>query len=154
MREPINFEIDDKKYMTSLYPATKGLKILTKLAKYAGAPLGMLAMLSGSEEKMNEEVSPNIISEMIQSVMNQLDEDIVIGLVNDILHTTKVISGNEHRTIQFDLDFAGEFSHLFKVLKAILSFQYADFFGELAGATQGLRRAEVNNSKKQKIVAR
>ena len=56
-----------------------------------------------------------------------------------------IFDGDTNRPIVFDIDFQGKLGHLFRLLKEILSFQYADFLGDLAAITP-----KIPASKKQK----
>jgi len=129
MRNSTEFEVDGARYRTTKYPATKGLKILTRLSQVAGEPMAMLM-----SEDLDKDVSPSFVGAAVRALVEKLDEDLVEMLVKDILSGTDIIDGSKTRPVLpcFDEEFAGRFGHLFKVLKEIVGFQYGDFFGGLA----------------------
>ncbi len=128
MQRTKEFYLDGKKYIATQYSATFGLKLLTRLAKIAGKSLGILMA-----QDMKEKVTPTLIAMLLEAVTGQIDDDGIVILANDVLTTTERIQDDgKHRKLIFDIDFAGEYGHLFKLLKEVLSFQYGDFFGEAA----------------------
>jgi hypothetical protein len=120
--------VDGKRYFTTQYSATKGLVLLTRLAKVVGKPLGILAL-----GKLDEKVTPELIGGIIESIASQIDENGVVGLVQDIISTTDYMQDDgKHRPLVFNTDFAGAYGHLFRLIKEVLAFQYGDFFAESA----------------------
>ncbi len=144
MQRSTEFAVGDRRYQTTQYPATKGLKLLTRLSKIVGKPLGMFA------SRLDEKATPDLIGNAIEAMLAQVDEEIVVKLVDDILSSTQIIENSTYRPINFNIDFAGSYGHLFKVIKEILSFQYSDFFGELADASAILRQDSTKPSTKIK----
>lgn len=128
MQRTKEIALDGKRYDTTQYSATFGLKLLTRLSKVIGKPLAILTTTD-----QDSEVGADLISRAVEALTKEIDEDSVLTLVLDILHTTTIVAnGNERRPIEFNTDFAGCYGHLFRLIKEVLSFQYSDFFGELA----------------------
>lgn len=136
MQRTTEFEVDGVKYATTQYPATKGLKLLTRLSKIIGKPMGVLTATGG----LDAEVTPDLIGSAIEALTSQIDEEIVDKIVKDALVSTEVLGEEGRRPLNFDIDFAGRYGHLFKVLKEVLAFQYGDFFDGVVGAGALLRR--------------
>ena len=128
MRETVKKTIDNQEYEFGQFPATGSLKILTRLAKIVGDPLGMFATAFGSDPKKNfldQNISGDVINKAVKILVSNLDEneviDIVKALMSQVLCEGKPI-------VNFDVHFQGRLGHLFKVIKACIEVQYSDFF--------------------------
>lgn len=123
------FEVDDIEYQVSNYTAKKGLKLLTRLVKVAGRPIGILA---GGASKMEEVGGEGIVADAIEALAQGLDENSTLSLIMDLVEGIIINADGRERLVVFDTDFQGKLGHLFKVLKEIVQFQFSDFLGGLA----------------------
>ncbi len=137
-RTPKDFQVDGVKYTTSLYSFDTSIEIGEKLGMLLAEPLAAVVDSGG----LKADVDAVLIKGAIGGLMTGLQNLDTVQLIKDILQTTKKIDNNERRPISFDLDFAGEHLHMFKVLKEVVAFQYADLFGMAAGAGDMLRQGK------------
>lgn len=140
MQTNTEIELDGEKYIVSLYAATRGFKLLTKLAKYLGRPLVALGASGG----LDADITPELITSLFDASNELLDENTLEKLVKEILDGVQIIDhkSNINRPINFDLDFRGRYSHLFKLLAQVLQFQYSDFLSELIARAKDLVPSE------------
>ena len=151
MQRTTELHVDERRYQSTQYSATFGLRLMHKLVKVAGKPLGMLV---SSDMKSN--VTPDFIGSMVGALTETLDEDTFINLIYDITSTTQVQDEKGYRPITaetFNVDFAGAYGHLFKLVKEVLAFQYGDFFAALAVQVDE-RQATPSTKKTQRIKAK
>lgn len=130
--------IDGKTYILSKYMVEDGLELLAILNKKFAKPLGVLLESIASSSKQSGNLSLSIIldseikfSSILESLFEKLEPKELVQLTRDILKGTKVQIGNELHAIDLNLHFMGNYSNLFKLLGAVLYFQYADFLGGL-----------------------
>ncbi len=123
------FVVDEIEYQVSNYTAKKGLKLLTRLVKVAGKPIGILA---GGAKKMEEAGGEGVLADAIEALTQGLDEDSTLSLVMDLVDGIIINANGRERLVIFDTDFQGKLGHLFKVLKEVVQFQFSDFLGGLA----------------------
>lgn len=140
MKTNTEIELDGEKYLVSLYAATRGFKLLTKLAKYLGRPMVALGASGG----MSANVTPELITSLFDASNDLLDENILEKLVKEILDGVQIIDQTnlKNRPINFDLDFRGKYSHLFKLVAEVLQFQYSDFLSVLIARTKDLGQSD------------
>lgn len=112
--------IDSHTYEITQYSAGKGLKLLFRLGKILGKPLGLIAESAKSDSK-------EFISKAAEALFEHMDENLGEQTVRDILETTRC----DNKPILFDTHFSGQMGHLFKVVKSVLEVQYGDFFSVL-----------------------
>lgn len=123
-----DFFIDETKYSVTQYSAGKSIKLLASLAKIMGEPL---SIITGGG--LDATVGPALIGAAIKSLASSASPEDIERLAKSILEGVVIYGSEGHgRQINFDLDFAGRIGHLFKVLKAVLAFQYSDFLADLA----------------------
>lgn len=124
------FDIDGVGYQVSQYSASKALRLLAKLAKVAGKPVAM--MTAGG---MDSDIKPDILAAAIEALTESASPEEMVSLCKEILDGVYIFRPDGQQTaIAFDIDFQGRMGHLFRVLKKVLTFQYADFLGDLAAA--------------------
>lgn len=129
MQRTKEIEVQGVKYKVTQFVATKSVTIFEKVLKLIGSPVGMLA------NSLEEEVTGDLVSKAIGAMTENLDPVRDIPLFKDILSTSQIVEEDgTHREINFDIDFAGRIGHLFRVLYAILEFQYSDFLAVVADA--------------------
>ncbi len=125
MRYDQEVSVDGESYMVHAFPATKALKILTRLTKLVGEPLSVFG--GGIDGKAEE-----LIPKAVRALAERLDENDVELLVKDILRS--VSHGGVSVADKFETHFQLKFGHLFKLLASVLKFQYGDFFSVLAAS--------------------
>ena len=130
MRKDKDFYLDDVHYLATQYDATKALKLLIRLSKIIGKPLGIL-----TSQTDNEALKQGLIGDAIDALTQRIDADETLNLIDQILKCVTIFDGDTNRQIIFDIDFQGKLGHLFKLLKEVLTFQYSDFLGDLAAIT-------------------
>lgn len=129
MRELVQKTVDDRVYQFQQFNTTTAIKTMAKLTKLIGEPL-TLAMGSFAEKKdpaaglMDRDLDFEVLSKAVGALIERLDEDEVVSLVKR-LTTESVLCDN--KPIQFDEHFAGNISHLFKVVMAAIEAQYGNF---------------------------
>lgn len=140
------FDVDGIKYSSTKYAASRGLKLSVRLLKLIGKPAGILAPVFSNKESLKDllasDLDMNVIGEAIGALVGQLDADDVVDLARELLATTQIIADGKYRDVNFDLDFAGNYGSLLKLLQKVVEFQFASFFaGGLAGVKDMLRQA-------------
>ena len=125
MRQPVEKEIDGHSITITMLQPDKALKILTRLVKVVGEPLAVFAEAGGLEAA----VTGDLIKKAVQSLGEKLDEDDVVKTVMELMDCV-IIGGKQGKAV-FNVHFAGNLGHLFKVLAAVLEVQFGDFLGEI-----------------------
>ena len=133
-RKKEKLQIDGHEVEIYQLPIPQSLKVMTRLMKILGKPLGAAA--SGGASIKGKDVVQNVLDNQIdlESIMGHLaeslDEDIVESTIRIIIPYVH-IDGKQMKTLEsFDEFGVG------MVLKAIgeaLKVNYSDFFGELLG---------------------
>lgn len=125
-------EIDGCKYTATQFPAREGLKVKAKLVKVI-APF-LLPLLGGksSTSLVNRnfsevDIDPSLLSQAIEIIIRELHEDDIVIFVLRLLSCTRK-DGKEITPELFDLEFAGEYATLYKVLSFIIEIN--NFFGK------------------------
>lgn len=141
MREPKQKEIDGITY--KMYPLSpfKSSKILTRIIKVVGKPMGKLigdSQKEGKESLLDADVNPELIGEALSALTENLEESQVERLMKDLLSSDlitfskdgddfKKLSNVEGHIQKNDLGLL----HLFKLVKFSLEVNYSDFLGGL-----------------------
>ena len=125
--------VDDTKYIFTMFTAGKSIRLLAKLAKIIGKPIGIIVS-SG----MEAQVTPAMIGEAIQEMASSASPEDFEQTARDLLQGTKIFrEGGNVSDLNFDLDFQGRIGHLSRVLKEMFTFQYSGFLGDRADASTG-----------------
>jgi hypothetical protein len=134
MRNQADLTINGTRYSVMMYAPSKFLKLTTKISKLLGEPMAMLvANMKGKNVDLSEmDLNEEVVGLAIKALVEKLDPDAMPDFVNELLDGVEVIDGNIRRQVRIDVDFMGNVSQMFAVLKETLKFQYADFFGALA----------------------
>lgn len=121
--------IDNVKYTTTQFPATKGIKMMHRLGKFISNPIAKLAgMVKPGSKALDSEVSAEVLGQAVQAFFESCDEATLELTVKELLTSTT----RDGRPIVFDSDFCGQMGHLFKVLAFILEVNFKDFFSGIA----------------------
>jgi hypothetical protein len=135
--------IDGKSYLLTKYMVEDGLELLAVLNKKFAKPLGVLleGIAGSTKESGNLSLSSLLDSEIkfssiLESFFEKLEPKELVQLTRDILKGTKIQIGNELHNVDLNIHFIGNYSGVFKLLGAVLYFQYADFLGGLFAKTK------------------
>lgn len=130
--------IDNKTYIMAKYMVEDGLELLTTLKKKFAKPLGIIVggfvdgMKEDNDLSVNSLMNADIdIPALFESLLEKLEPKEIVQLARDILKTTKIEVNGELQNININLHFIGDYLGLFKLLGAVLAYQYADFLGGL-----------------------
>jgi hypothetical protein len=124
MLEQKSVNIDGVDYLLTQFPALDGIRYQKKLAKVV---LPIIKEWMGGEE--GENIFGNIIDRVWENI-DQLDEKFIVELV--IKGATKgSVAFNE---ASFNMEFAGKYAKLFKLVQEIVKFNFSDVFTLLGSA--------------------
>jgi len=144
MREPKEVTIDEVTY--KMYPLSpfKSSKILTRILKLIGRPLGKLIGESQKDAKGNgslldADVNPEIIGMALEALTERMEENAIEKLMKDLLPTDLItfsVDGEDYKKIVNIESHMNKrekgLMHLFKLVKFSLEVNYSDFLGEIA----------------------
>lgn len=114
-------EIGETKYMVSVLPPTRSLKLLTRLSKIIGGPMSELA--KGEDEDRRQ-----MIPVAVKALLANLDEDRTVSVIKEILSCVSV----DGKMVNMERQFHGKLGELIKVCKEALEVNYADFLDEIS----------------------
>jgi len=124
-------EIDGVRYETSIFTGSRALKILVRVFRIIGKPIG--AALEGNDGGKLSLSNLNIdIGLAIKAIADNADSEVFEPLIKDIIAST-LRNGVK---INFDLDFSGKMGHLFRVIAFVLQSNYSDFFDGISSVTE------------------
>ena len=141
-------EIDGRMWHVTVFSATEGLGIMSKLTKLLGGPIGkaIAGFMGGGE---GPALDPKIISEAFESLAGRLDESEVVGLIKRLLKGTSYDGdkGNRLSAVDtFDVIFMRAYGTLFKVVAFVLEANFAiplaAWLSELPGLMAGAQIPE------------
>ncbi len=118
--------LDGRNVAVTQFPGRRGLSILTRLAKIVGPALGALVGTTSAKVTMDTEVS---VDGAVKALMEQLDGDATVAFVMELLCCTR-IDGSEVTDKYFDMELAGQYMLVGKVLGFVLEVNYGSFFGQ------------------------
>lgn len=130
--------VEGRTYQVTQFSATKSIKMMTRLTKILGEPMGFMF----ADEKANAD---EMLPLAIRALVSKLDEDLVIDTVKQLLEGVRDSNGE----INFEVHFAAKMGLLFKVLGKVLEVQYGDFFGGLVANGFGRQLSPVTKAKKK-----
>lgn len=123
-------DIDGHTYEMFQMSATKSIKVLTRIMKLIGEPIGLLS--GGVETKksvLDLELNSDILGRALKAIAEKLDEDMILTTIKEILEPVQC----DGKRILFETHFQGRIGHMFKVVKAALEVNYKDFFDAASG---------------------
>ena len=129
--------VEGRTYQVTQFSATKGIRMMTRLTKILGEPMGFLF---ASEKADADQMLPLAI----RALADKLDEDVVLDTVKQLLEGVRDSNGE----IQFETHFAGKMKLLFGLLAKVLEVQYGDFIGGLV--VKGLNQSQKSATKPKK----
>jgi hypothetical protein len=127
-------EIDGHNYEFYQLGAVKSLKILTRILKIIGEPIGLITGEATVKDFLKTELNSDILGKALKALTDKLDEELVVNTIKELLEPVLC----DGKRIQFDLHFQGRIGHLLKVVKAALEVNYKDFFGVSQSLLEGL----------------
>ena len=133
MRHEIEIQVGKTYYQLNHFTPSKALSLLVRLTKIIGAPLA--AFFTADDTLAFEAVLPRVVEQLGLG----LEETIVLATVKELCMDLKFKNEQgqwEH--VEFDIHFMGQIGQLFKVLRAVLEFQYKDFFDGVGVKGSGL----------------
>lgn len=120
MIETRDIVVEGRTYQVTQFSATKGIKMMTRLTKIIGEPIGFMFSNEGADVDQ-------MLPMAIRALSDKLDEDMVLDTVKQLLEGVR----NHEGELEFDQYFSGKMGLLFKILGKVLEVQYGDFFGGL-----------------------
>lgn len=132
-----------------------GLRVLTRIIKIVGEPLGLIGDGvagggKGAEDKsgllssiMEKQFAPDVFAKAARALVDRLDE-------NEVIDTVEILLQNVHgqfpgdrgtRKLNWELDFEGDIGLLLQVFIASIEVNFGDFFSEKLGGVVKLNRA-------------
>ena len=131
-------EIDGNTWMVSQLPATEGLKVLTKLIKIVGKPIGKAVKgvtdSNGVGSILDAKIDYAFVGDAIGDLTSRLDEEEVTGLIKRMFRDVRC-DGKEVMPT-FDTLFMGRYGTMMKVIVFVIGVNFkvplADYLGGLA----------------------
>lgn len=139
-KQPVRKKIDKYEFEFYPMPPRVALKLLTRLTKILGKPLGLAAdtfmKLGNNGEKgiletaLNANIPSDAFAKVMEALAENLEEDQVVDTIETLLESVhgQFEKDRGTRRLQFDIDFAGQTPLLLKVVAAALEVNYGDFF--------------------------
>jgi hypothetical protein len=134
------------------------LKVLTRVTKLLGEPLGILGgQLAGSKKDgiaaLLEQDTSELLPKAVSLFVTRLDETEVQQVIDWLLEPVHVQTEDDKgtRRIMFERDFQGRIGHLMKVVLAALEVNFQDFFSENSGLGAIFQRAKTDMTSAKQI---
>lgn len=122
--------VDELKYEFEKWGAEDSYDTLLDLAKLCGKPIGLAVSAFGGGN-LDEELRPDIISTVFQSIVDGIGDKSVTKAVTKKLVSEKCFCNGAK--INFNTHYQDRLDHMFKVMWAALEVQYGNFFVALLG---------------------
>ena len=142
-RDPIKKEIDGVYYTFYQLPPRKSLKLLIRIFKIIGTPLGNAVDSQDTESILDKNFN---LGAVVSSLCDRLDINEVESIIDQLL-SQATLDGLGEVSKNFDVIFGGRIAHLFKVVYAGMEAEYSDFFGEKSVLQNFLKKADTNLKK-------
>jgi len=125
MVEAKEARIGDNTYRISHLPPKKSIRTLVRIMKTVVSP--MMRGLSGSDEKKKSILDVDIgFDKIADGLAASLDEDTVIDIIESLLEYVELKKSGGFAAISLEVDFQGNLSELFEVVKESLILNYGD----------------------------
>ena len=152
MRELVTERIDDNEYEFLQIPVKQSLRILTRLLKLVGEPMGQAAGAFGNGTGGNildREINFDLLGKAMGALTEKLDEDLVVNTISELLeHVNVKNDGGCFVRMDMELFFGRRIGHLLKVVRKTLEVNYADFLGDITGVVSS-KIAKATTQEKQ-----
>lgn len=142
MREPQKTTIGDVHYIVTPMSPIIASKLLTRLIKIVGEPIGKLATLKkqeGAKSLLDSELDGKLIGEALSALTDKLDESEMESILKRIIApeyvTFSTDGGDFKKLTSIDGHFSehGGMAGMFKVARFVLETNYSDFLKDLVG---------------------
>lgn len=142
MREPQRTTIGDVQYSVTPMSPIVASKLLTRLIKIVGEPMGKLAALKkqeGAKSLLDSELDGNLIGEALSALTDKLDENEMESILKRILAPEYVTFSTDGDKWEKLMSIDGHFSAhngmagMFKLARFVLETNYSDFLKDLVG---------------------
>lgn len=123
--------INESIYTVTPFPARLGLKLKMRLIKLLGPSIAKAVTaldLNEGGSVLESELDGDLIGQAIASLTENLGDD-TVDLMLDLLKSTRK-NGVELNEQVFNLEFAGDYVTLYKVLYFVVEVNYGVFFGK------------------------
>jgi hypothetical protein len=132
MRSPVEVKIDGEQYTFFQMPPKRSLKLMTRIIRIIGAPLGaaLNGIKSGQVDIKSVMDADLDFAMIVTALCDRLEENEVEAIVDELLSQV-LHSGRGEVSKRFDALFAGRLPHLFKVLAQALKVEYGDFLAAM-----------------------
>jgi hypothetical protein len=123
-------EIDGRKISVTQFPARRGLALKTKLITLFGPALfSIISSFSGVKsvkDLMDSDIDLNNIGQILDKLFQKVSSSILEELIFELLASTR-LDNQEITSAVFDLEFAGNYGTLYKILGFVLEVNYGSF---------------------------
>jgi hypothetical protein len=142
MREPQRTTIGDVQYTVTPMSPIAASKLLTRLIKIVGEPMGKLASLKkqeGAKSLLDSELDGNLIGDALSALSDKLDENEMEAILKRILSPEYVTFSTDGVDFKKLTSVDGHFSEfggmagMFKLARFVLETNYSDFLKDLVG---------------------
>ena len=142
MRNPVEVMIDNEQYTFCQMPPKRSLRLMTKIIRIVGAPLGAaLNGIKADQVDIAALLEADLdFSMIVTALCDRLDENEVEAIVDELLSQV-LHAGQGEVSKKFDVIFAGRLPHLFKVVGQALKVEYGDFLADVPDLRAMLARA-------------
>jgi hypothetical protein len=151
-------EIDGMTVEVFLLPPTHALKVLTRLSKIVGEPLGLAAgaLLGDKPEEsrgdaeappasaLQKDIPDAVIGKVLAAFTDRLDEGVVLDTLKLVLANVFVKTDGDAgtRKVNLEQDFLGKTLTMLKVFAFALEVNFSDFFAGASGSGAILKKAK------------
>jgi len=151
-------EIDGMTAEVFLLPPTHALKVLTRLTKIVGEPLGLAAgALLGDKpaeprgdaeappaSALQKDIPDAVIGKVLAAFTDRLDEAVVLDTLKLVMASVHIKTAEDAgtRTLNIDQDFRGRTLTMLKVFAFALEVNFSDFFAGAGGSAGILAKAK------------
>lgn len=111
-------EVNGSEYLITQLGALKGTRVLKEITKLVGPAFA-------SMQKKDGEGQTGTIGDALGILFENLDNANIEGMIMELANTVAKSNGS---TINFDMEFAGEYDKLFLVLKEVAEFNFGSVF--------------------------
>lgn len=138
-RELASKEIDGQKYECTQFDIRKSLKVMTRLGKHIGGPLGaLIAKYDKEKGLLDTDVVALGVADAARQLFMSMDDDSVYELCKLICESVIAVGGPVGGQLlgeKFDMHFKGPTSlvRLYNVVWWALEVNYGDFIGAVKG---------------------
>ncbi len=122
-------QIDERSVSVTQFPARKGLKIKLRLLKMVAPGLASATgiLQGGLEVDFDSKVLAYAVGQLVDSMGNDATVDFI---VKELMQGTR-LDDKEITDSLFDMEFAGDYGLLYKIIAFILEVNYGSFFENL-----------------------